>query len=91
MRYTRSEAFDQYIANSPTTYVEQVQAPVLIIQGRHDARPAAVEVYEAQMRALGKPIEVIWYDAGHGSASTAQMIQFTEAILQFAHRLLAAK
>lgn len=86
---TPEEKRDQYIASSPTTYVEQVQAPVLIIQGRHDTRvpPREVEVYEANMRALGKPIEVIWYDAGHGSASTAQMIEFTEAMLQFAYRL----
>lgn len=40
------------------------------------------------MRAFGKPIEVIWYDAGHGSTSSAQMIEFTEAMLRFAHQTL---
>jgi len=61
----------------------------LIIQGRHDTRvpPREVEVYEAKMRALGKPIEVVWYDAGHGSTSTAQMIEFVELMLNFAQRI----
>jgi len=86
---TPEQKRDQYIASSPTTYVEQVQAPVLIIQGRHDTRvpPREVEVYEAKMRALGKPIEVVWYDAGHGSTSTAQMIEFVELMLNFAQRI----
>ena len=87
---TPEEKRAQYIASSPTTYVENVQAPVLIIQGRHDTRvpPREVEVYEAKMRALGKPIEVIWYDAGHGSTSSAQMIEFTAAMLRFAYQTL---
>lgn len=87
---TPEQKRDQYIASSPTTYVEQVQAPVLIIQGRHDTRvpPREVEVYEAKMRALGKPIEVVWYDAGHGSTSTAQTIEFVELMLNFAYRIL---
>lgn len=86
------EKREQYIASSATTYVENVQAPVLIIQGRHDTRvpPREVEVYEAKMRALDKPIDVIWYDAGHGSTSTAQQIEFVETMLQFAYRLVAA-
>lgn len=90
---TPEEKHEQYLASSPTTYVANVQAPVLIIQGRHDTRvpPREVEVYEAKMRALGKPIEVIWYDAGHGSSSTAHLIEFTEAMLRFAYRLLAAR
>lgn len=87
---TPDQKREEYIASSPTTYVAQVQAPVLIIQGRHDTRvpPREVEVYEARMRAFGKPIEVIWYDAGHGSTATAQMIEFAEAMLRFAYRLL---
>ncbi|MCE7988286.1 MAG: hypothetical protein DYG89_44575 [Caldilinea sp. CFX5] len=88
---TPEEKREQYIASSATTYVEQVQAPVLIIQGRHDTRvpPREVENYEAKMRALGKPIEVVWYDAGHGSTSTGQTIEFVELMLTLAQRILA--
>lgn len=35
---TPDQKREEYIASSPTTYVAQVQAPVLIIQGRHDTR-----------------------------------------------------
>jgi pimeloyl-ACP methyl ester carboxylesterase len=46
---------------------EQVRAPVLVIQGRHDSRrpPRQLEVFEAKMKALGKSIAVHWRDAGH--------------------------
>ena len=89
---TPQEKRQQYIASSPITYAEQVQAPVLIIQGRHDTRvpPRQVELYAAKMEALGKPIEVIWYDAGHGTGSVDLSIQFMEQMLQFADHILAA-
>lgn len=88
---TPDEKREQYIASSPITYAENVQAPVLIIQGRNDTRvpPREAEVYEAKMRALGKPIEVVWYDAGHGSASTELNIEFQEIMLKFACQALA--
>jgi dipeptidyl aminopeptidase/acylaminoacyl peptidase len=87
---TPDEKRAQYIASSPVTYVENVRSPVLIIQGRHDTRvpPREVEVYEARMRALGKLIEVIWYDGGHGTTSTEQAIEFTDEMLKFATRIL---
>lgn len=87
---TPQEKREQYIASSPITYAEYVQAPVLLIQGRNDTRvpPREAEVYEAKMRALGKPIEVIWYDAGHGSASTEQNIEFQEIMFRFVYKIL---
>jgi dipeptidyl aminopeptidase/acylaminoacyl peptidase len=89
---TPDEKREQYIASSPITYAEQVQAPVLIIQGRHDTRvpPRQVELYEAKMKALGKPIQVIWYEAGHGAGSVDLSIQFMEQMLQFADKILVA-
>ena len=62
-----TERMDAYLQASPLTYADRVDAPVLIIQGRHDTRCPArqVELYEARLRALDKPVEVIWFDAGH--------------------------
>jgi dipeptidyl aminopeptidase/acylaminoacyl peptidase len=81
--------------SSPITYVEQVDAPVLIIQGRNDTRTPSrqVELYEERMRALGKPIEVVWFDAGHLDAGAAdeQAIRFQELRLEFAQRVLAER
>lgn len=81
----------QYAASSPITYAEQVRVPVLIIQGRNDTRTPArpIEIYEARLKGLGKPIEVHWFDAGHlGSrADVALSIAHQELMLRFADRL----
>ncbi len=67
---------------------------MLIIQGRNDTRCPArqVEDYEARMRALGKPIDVIWFDAGHAAgADVERAIEHQDAMLRFAHEVLAAR
>jgi len=81
----------QYAASSPVTYAENVRAPVLIIQGQHDTRtpPRQIEMYEAKMKALGKSIEVEWFEAGHTGLSAEQRIYFQERIMLFAQQVLA--
>ena len=90
---TPEEKPDLYAASSPITYAEQVRAPVLIIQGRNDTRTPArpVEQYAAKMRALGKEIEVIWFDSGHLGAAlqVEQAIEFQQHMLRFAARVVA--
>jgi dipeptidyl aminopeptidase/acylaminoacyl peptidase len=89
---TPQERMDSYVKASPLTYARAVDAPVLIIQGRNDTRCPArqVELYEAKMRGLGKPIEVIWFDAGHAaSADVERAIEHQAAMLEFAQRVLA--
>lgn len=58
---------EQYVKSSPITYVDQLQAPVLIIQGRNDTTdpPRQVELYVAKARELGTQVELEWYDADH--------------------------
>lgn len=89
---TPEEKPEQYAASSPITYVENVKAPVLIIQGRHDTRTPArpIEMYEEKMKSLGKPIEVHWFDAGHlsSTAQVEQSIKHQERMLRFAYRTL---
>jgi dipeptidyl aminopeptidase/acylaminoacyl peptidase len=89
---TPQERPELYAAASPITYVERVRAPVLIIQGRNDTRTPArpIQIYEQHMRALGKPIEVVWFDSGHlgASAQTEQFIGFQERMLAFARQVL---
>ena len=64
---------ERYVARSPITYAEWVRVPVLVIHGLHDPRCLArqMEVYLEKMRALRKPVQVHWFDAGHGTL-TAQ-------------------
>jgi len=89
---TPGERPDQYKVSSPITYADKVESPVLIIQGRNDTRTPGppVEMYEMRMKALGKEIEVHWFDAGH-LASFAQVeksIEHQELMLRFARRIL---
>lgn len=90
MKGTPQEKPEEYKASSPITYVEHVKAPLLIIQGHNDTRcpPRSVQVYEARMKELGKPIEVFWFSAGHGSLEIAQQIDHQERMLRFAYQVL---
>lgn len=87
---TPEQRREQYLASSPLTYVEQVAAPVLLIQGRNDTRcPAApVEEYAAQLAALGKVVELHWFDAGHRGLVVEREIAHHELMLKFAYRIL---
>ncbi len=87
---TPQEQPERYARSSPITYTENVAAPVLIIQGRNDTRTPArpVEMYEAKLKTLGKPVEVHWFDAGHLGAGIEQEIQHQELMLRFAYRAL---
>jgi dipeptidyl aminopeptidase/acylaminoacyl peptidase len=87
---TPEEDPEVYAASSPITYVEQVAAPVLIVHGRHDTRTPArpVEIYVQRLQELGKPVELHWFDAGHGSFVTKQRIEHQELMLRFAYRVL---
>ena len=87
---TPEELPEQHARSSPITYAKQVQAPLLVIQGSNDTRCPSrqMEVYHEKMLELGKDIEIIWFDAGHGSYAIEQNIEHTERMLQFAQRVL---
>jgi dipeptidyl aminopeptidase/acylaminoacyl peptidase len=90
---TPTDKPEQYARSSPLTYVEQVRAPLLIIQGRNDTRTPArpIEHYAARLRELGKEIEVDWFDAGHAGAGAdvERSIANQERMLRFAEAALA--
>lgn len=89
---TPEEKADQYTKSSPITYAENVDAPILIIQGRNDTRTPArpIEAYEEKLKSLGKAIDVHWFDAGHMGpfAQMEQAIEHQERMLGFAYRAL---
>ena len=62
---------------SPTTYIDRVKAPLLIIQGANDPRvPAgeAIQIYRA-LTARAIPVSLIIFpDEGHGSAKRANQV-----------------
>ena len=77
---------DVYQKSSPITHVDQIQAPILVLQGRNDIRCPArqMEVYESKLKSLGKDIKVRWFDAGHGAFAQEQRIEHQEMKLRFA-------
>ncbi|GCE10707.1 S9 family peptidase [Tengunoibacter tsumagoiensis] len=92
---TPQENPEAYVRSAPLTYAEQVNAPILIVQGRHDTRtpPGSIEHYEAKMRALGKSIKVIWFDGGHYSlrADIKRFMAHQEVLFDFAQRIIAGE
>ncbi len=87
---TPDETPEATAASSPITYSEQVQAPILVIQGRNDKRCPSrqMEAYEKRLKSLGKSIEVHWFDAGHGSRAQEQQIEHQELMMRFAYEVL---
>jgi dipeptidyl aminopeptidase/acylaminoacyl peptidase len=81
---------DEHRAASPITYAERIKAPLMVIQGRNDTRCPSrqYEQYEQKLKALGKQIETIWFDAGHGSYSVDEQIEHMEHQLRFAYCVL---
>ncbi|MBI2776560.1 MAG: S9 family peptidase [Chloroflexi bacterium] len=84
----------EFRIGSPMTYVDDVRAPVLIIQGRNDTRTPArpIERYVERLQARGHPIEIDWFDAGHtGSGADSELaIAQTRRIIDFARSIVEA-
>jgi dipeptidyl aminopeptidase/acylaminoacyl peptidase len=89
---TPQEKPEQYRLSSPITFAESVKAPVLIIQGRNDTRTPArpAQVYVERLKALGRSVEVHWFEAGHLGTGVEQDIQNFESMLRFAYRVLGS-
>lgn len=81
---------DLYRARSPLTYIENVTVPVMILAGENDPRCPIRQIdnYLARLDQLGKPHEVLRYEAGHGSLRTEERIRQMEAQLGFVSRNL---
>lgn len=87
---TPEEKPEAHARSSPMTYAEDIQAPVLVIQGSNDTRCPArqMRVYEEKLRTLGKEIHVHWYEAGHGARVQEQQVEHQELKLRFAYQHL---
>ena len=68
----------------------EVRVPVLILAGENDPRCPIRQIdnYLGRLTDLGKPHEVLRYDAGHGSLRTDERIRQMETELSFVARNL---
>jgi dipeptidyl aminopeptidase/acylaminoacyl peptidase len=66
------------LERSPITYVDQVRAPLLVIQGAKDPRvvkPESDQMVE-QLRGLGREVKyVVFEDEGHGFTRYANEVR----------------
>jgi dipeptidyl aminopeptidase/acylaminoacyl peptidase len=78
---------------SPLTYVDDVRAPVLIIQGKNDTRTPArpVERYVEALRARSHPVEIEWFDAGHMGIGNDLAIEHQALMHAFATRIVGLR
>ncbi len=76
---------------SPLFHADQIQAPLLVLQGANDPRVLKVEsdeIVEA-VRKNGVPVEyIVFEDEGHGFAKKENRIKGYKAILDFCEKYL---
>ena len=87
---TPEELAGVYEESSPITHAERVQAPILVIQGSNDTRCPARQMlaYEKKLKALGKQINIHWFDAGHLTHAHEQQISHQSLKLRFVRSVL---
>jgi dipeptidyl aminopeptidase/acylaminoacyl peptidase len=81
------------LERSPITYVDQVQAPLLVIQGAKDPRVVKPESDQMvdQLRALGREVEyVVFEDEGHGFTRYPNEVRAWRLTCEWLERHLAA-
>jgi dipeptidyl aminopeptidase/acylaminoacyl peptidase len=79
------EVGDLYVERSPLTYVDRVQAPVLVIAGDNDTRCPIRQVlnYVEALKGRGGEVELYRFDAGHGSMVIDERVRHMAAELDF--------
>jgi len=88
---TPDEKSALYRDRSPITHLEGLDAPVLIVSGRHDpATPfAPVEAFAAKAEALGKDLEFVPVDTGHGVSDPEELRRVIERAVAMLQKLAA--
>ena len=76
---------------SPITYVDQLQAPVLILQGANDPRVVKAESDQMveKLQSLGRTVEyMVFEDEGHGFAKIANVLEAYRATTSWFEKYL---
>jgi dipeptidyl aminopeptidase/acylaminoacyl peptidase len=84
------QAREIYLDRSPIQHVDQLAAPILLLQGTEDrvVPPDQAELMAEAARAKGLPVALIMYAGeGHGFRRAETIISTTEAQLYFLGRL----
>jgi len=82
---------DFLVERSPSTYIEQIRCPLLIIQGRNDPRVVERESRDVveRLRALGKTVDyLVFEDEGHDILKFGNRVRCYNAIVEHFQRYL---
>jgi dipeptidyl aminopeptidase/acylaminoacyl peptidase len=79
-----------YRERNPMTYVDRVEAPMLLIAGEHDSRCplGQVMVYAHALRARNHDVDVHLYDGGHHALQVEEKIAHARRSIDFFTRHL---
>lgn len=82
---TPAQVPERYRERSPSTYLDAVRTPVLLIAGEHDSACPIRQVrwYADQLAARGGSVQLHVYDAGHHANTVADKIAHAELELEF--------
>jgi dipeptidyl aminopeptidase/acylaminoacyl peptidase len=87
--YTEEEFL---LARSPITYVDQIQAPLFVIQGANDPRVVRAESDQLVEKLRARGVEVrydVYEDEGHGFTKRTNELKALKASAEFLERYLA--
>jgi dipeptidyl aminopeptidase/acylaminoacyl peptidase len=82
---TPAEVPERYSERSPSTYLDNVRSPMLLIAGEHDSACPIRQVrwYADQLAERGQTVRLHVYDAGHHANSVDEAIHQAELQLAF--------
>ncbi|HEX6230488.1 MAG TPA: prolyl oligopeptidase family serine peptidase [Actinomycetota bacterium] len=82
---TVHERADFVRERSPITYVDRVEAPVLVLVGENDTRcvPSQVYGYVRALRAAGGTVDLYSYEEGHSSFVLEEEVREWRTVLEF--------
>ena len=82
---TPDEVADRYAAASPSTYVDRVRAPVLLVAATEDERCPAPQVrrYADRLAARGVPHRMLWREGAHSGGHAAEQAAIVGLALGF--------
>lgn len=88
---TLADVPERYHDCSPTTYADQIKAPLLIHQGHNDTRTprGQMELFVAKMKKRGADIKLVWFDIGHMGINTENAIKIHENELSLVKKVLS--
>ncbi|MDQ1743817.1 MAG: hypothetical protein QOE23_2156 [Pseudonocardiales bacterium] len=90
---TPDELPQAYARSSPSSYLEQVRAPVLLVAGTDDPKcpPEQVQSYANRLRELGVEMELSWTKSGHEGYEVDVLVETLGAVVKFVATALGGR